>query len=54
MVSNKHSKLLSAWLTHHGVTNELVIVKDAPHFGTMYDEEEIRTNVISFLTRYLK
>ncbi|NJN35392.1 MAG: alpha/beta hydrolase [Saprospiraceae bacterium] len=49
IVSNKQSKLLSAWLKYHGVNNELFIVKDAPHFGTMYDVEEIRTKVIVFL-----
>ncbi len=49
IVSNKQSKLFSAWLTHFGVKNELTIVKDAPHFGTMYDVEEIRNKVISFL-----
>src|SRR5215210_1201052 len=53
-VSNKQSKLFSAWLTHYGVKNELTIVKDAPHFGTMYDVEEIRNKVISFLGQYLK
>jgi acetyl esterase/lipase len=54
IVSNKQSKLLSAWLGHHGVPQELVIVKDAPHFGVMYDVEEIRNNVIAFLIRHLK
>jgi hypothetical protein len=53
-VSNKQSKLFSAWLTYYGVKNELTIVKDAPHFGTMYDVEEIRNKVISFLGQYLK
>ena len=53
IVSNKQSKLFHAWLTHHGVNNELTIVKDAPHFGTMYDVEEIRTKVIDFLSRHL-
>ena len=53
-VSNKQSKLFSAWLNHFGVKNELIIVKDAPHFGTMYDVEEIRTRVISFLKAELK
>jgi acetyl esterase/lipase len=54
IVSNKQSKLFSAWLTYHGVKNELTIVKDAPHFGTMYDVEEIRNKVISFLEQNLK
>jgi acetyl esterase/lipase len=54
VVSNKQSKLFSAWLNHYGVKNELTIVKDAPHFGTMYDVEEIRSKVISFLNAELK
>lgn len=53
MVSNKQSKLLSAWLSQYGVDNELTIVKDAPHFGTMFDVEEIRSRVIAFLTEHL-
>ena len=54
IVSNKQSKLFSAWLKYYGVKNELVIVKDAPHFGTMYDVEEIRVKVIGFLKAELK
>lgn len=53
IVSNKQSKLFSAWLKHFGVKNELTIVKDAPHFGTMYDVEEIRVKVINFLIQHL-
>ncbi len=53
-VSNKQSKLFSAWLTYYGVKNELTIVKDAPHFGIMYDVEGIRNEVIAFLIQYLK
>ena len=49
IVSNRHSKLLNSWLNHYRIKNELTIVKDAPHFGTMYDVEEIRNKVISFL-----
>lgn len=54
LVSTKHSKLLSAWLTLSGVQNELIIVKDAPHFGPMFDTDEIRTKVIQFLKTTLK
>ena len=54
IVSNKQSKLFSAWLTYYGVQNELTIVKDAPHFGIMYDVEEIRNKVIAFLSQNLK
>ena len=53
-VSNKQSKLFSAWLTYYGVKKELTIVKDAPHFGTMYDVAEIKNKVIGFLSQYLK
>ena len=53
IVSNKQSKLFSAWLSHFGVKNELTIVKDAPHFGRMYDVDEIREKVIAFLKKHL-
>nr|WP_314895697.1 alpha/beta hydrolase [uncultured Flavobacterium sp.] len=54
IVTNRQSKLLSGWLTVKGVKNELIIVKDAPHFGTMYDVDEIRNRVIDFLKSELK
>ncbi|MEP6738329.1 MAG: alpha/beta hydrolase [Chryseolinea sp.] len=54
IVSNKQSKLFSAWLNHYGVKNELTIVKNAPHFGTMYDVDEIKNKVVGFLTQHLK
>lgn len=53
LVSTKQSQLLSAWLTVTGVQNELIIVKDAPHFGVMFDADEIRTKVIGFLKKQL-
>jgi len=49
MVSPKQSKLLQAWLNLAGVSNELVIVKDAPHYGVMFDTDEVRTKVMGFL-----
>ena len=54
IVSNKQSKLFSAWLKYYGVQHELTIVKDAPHYGTMYDVAEIREKVIDFLKLNLK
>ena len=54
IVSNKQSKLFSAWLKYHGVQHELTIVKDAPHYGTMYDVEEIKVKIIDFLKVNLK
>ncbi|RYY12647.1 MAG: alpha/beta hydrolase, partial [Chitinophagaceae bacterium] len=52
LVSLKQSQLLSAWLTVSGVPNELIIVKDAPHFGVMFDSDEIRIKVIDFLKKH--
>lgn len=53
MVSPKQSQLLSAWLNVAGVKNELIMVKDAPHFGIMFDADEIRNKVIAFLKEEL-
>lgn len=54
LVSPRHSQLLSAWLSTQGVDNELIIVKDAPHFGEMFDVDEVRNKVINFLKVQLK
>ena len=53
LVSPRQSQLLSAWLNVAGVPNELIIVKDAPHFGVMFDTDDIRTKVINFLKKQL-
>lgn len=53
LVSTKHSQLLSSWLSVAGVQNELVIVKDAPHFGIMFDSDELRIKVMNFLRKHL-
>ena len=54
LVSPNQSRLLSAWLNVAGVQNELFIVKDAPHFGVMFDSDEVRNKVINFLRMQLK
>lgn len=54
LVSTKHSQVLSSWLSVVGVQNELFIVKNAPHFGEMFDSDEVRNKVIAFLTKHLK
>lgn len=54
LVSTKHSRLLSSWLSVAGVENELIIVEDAPHFGEMFDSNEVREKVLNFLSKYLK
>ncbi len=54
LVSPRQSQLLSSWLTVNGVENELIVVKDAPHFGEMFDVDEVRNKVLDFLEKYLK
>jgi acetyl esterase/lipase len=54
MVSPKQSKLLNSWLNVEEVQNELMIVKDAPHYGVMFDADEVRSKVIDFLKKHLK
>lgn len=49
LVSPRQSQLLHSWLKVKGVPSELIIVKDAPHFGAMFDVEEIRSKVLNFL-----
>lgn len=53
-VPYQQSKLLSGWLTVKGVKNELIIVKDAPHYGVMFDVEAIRGKVVDFLKHHLQ
>lgn len=54
LVSPTQSHLLNSWLQVKGVPTELIVVKDAPHFGVEFDAPEIRTAVFSFLEKYLK
>jgi acetyl esterase/lipase len=54
LVSLKQSRLLHSWLDIEGVPNELVVVKGAPHFGAMFDSDEVKNKVISFLVKYIK
>jgi acetyl esterase/lipase len=48
------SYLLQSYLDLAQVKNELTIVKDAPHYGEMFDVEEIRTKLFQFLEKHLK
>jgi acetyl esterase/lipase len=54
LVPPKQSRLLSAWLNVAGIPNELILVEDAPHFGEMFDTDEVRNRVIPFLVKFLK
>jgi acetyl esterase/lipase len=53
-VPNTQSKMLSSWLTLAGIKNQLIIVPNAPHYGEMFDVENIRNTVFQFLSSYLK
>jgi acetyl esterase/lipase len=48
------SILLKSYLDVSGVKSQLTIVKDAPHYGPMFDTEEIRKKLLSFLDEVLK
>ncbi len=48
------SYLLQSLLTLAKVKNELTIVKDAPHYGEMFDTEDIRKKLFTFLNEYSK
>jgi dipeptidyl aminopeptidase/acylaminoacyl peptidase len=52
-VPNTQSKLLHAWLTLTGVKSQLIIVPNAPHYGVMFDTEDIRKEVFDFLAAHL-
>jgi acetyl esterase/lipase len=52
-VPNTQSKLLSAWLGLQAVPNELIIVPNAPHYGTMFDVPAIRQPLFAFLRQHL-
>jgi acetyl esterase/lipase len=53
-VEYTQSVSLSLSLKLAGVKNELIIVPDAPHFGVMFDAENIRQKVFQYLDEYLK
>jgi acetyl esterase/lipase len=53
-VPNTQSKILSSWLTLAGVKNQLIVVPKAPHYGEMFDADNIRERLFSFLDANLK
>jgi len=54
LVSPRQSQLLHSWLKVSGVPSELIVVPGAPHFGAMFDADEIRVKVMSFLKKELE
>lgn len=53
-VNPAQSELMSNRLKQAGVKNELIIVKDAPHYGVMFDADYIRKSIFSYLDAYMK
>lgn len=53
-VPRTQSYLLKSYLDLAGVKNQFTIVKDAPHYGRMFDTDEVRTKLLTFLDTYLR
>jgi len=53
-VPYQQSVLLQSYLDLAKVRNELTIVKGAPHYGEMFDVEEIRVKLFAFLDANIK
>jgi len=48
------SYLLKSYLDVAHVRNELTVVKGAPHYGEMFDTEEVRSKLFAFLDSVMK
>ncbi|WP_075352385.1 alpha/beta hydrolase [Algoriphagus marinus] len=53
LVSPRQSYLLNSWLQVKGIPSELIIVPGAPHYGSMFDSDEIRIKVLNILKKEL-
>jgi len=53
-VNPDQSKTLSDWLTKASVPNDLIVVPGAPHYGVMFDAENIRKEILVYLGKYLQ
>ena len=53
-VNPQQSITLSSKLKDAGVKNDLIVVPGAPHYGVMFDAEDIRKKVFWYLGEYLK
>jgi acetyl esterase/lipase len=53
-VNPDQSVLLSQRLTKAGVKNQLIIVPGAPHYGEMFDAQNIREAISDMLDQYMK
>jgi acetyl esterase/lipase len=46
------SYLLKSWLDINRIKNELTVVKGAPHYGVMFDSDEVRNKLLKFLEAF--
>jgi len=53
-VNPDQSISLSEKLKSAGVKNDLIIVPNAPHYGVMFDVENIRKKIFEYLDEYLR
>jgi acetyl esterase/lipase len=53
-VNQDQSKTLSDLLTKAHIPNDLIIVPGAPHYGVMFDAENIRKEILVYLEKYLQ
>jgi len=53
-VNPEQSISLSAKLTAAGVKNDLIIVPGAPHYGPMFDTDDIRKKIFEYLDAYMQ
>jgi len=53
-VPYQQSVLLQSYLNLAGVKNELVIVKGAPHYGVMFDTDDVKLKLLEFLSSNFK
>lgn len=53
-VPNTQSRILHSWLGLAGVKNELIIVPNAPHYGEMFDADNIRERVFAVLKENMR
>jgi len=53
-VNPDQSIALSAKLTANGIKNDLIIVPGAPHYGPMFDTEDIRKKIFEYLDTYMQ
>jgi len=52
-VPQSQAVLLNGWMNVYGIPHKLTIVPGAPHYGVMFDAEDIRKGLFAFLREHL-